>query len=297
MELRHLRYFVAVASELHFARAAERLNISGSTLSNQIAALEALLGVKLFTRKTKSAVALTHAGEHFLVEAQETLKQAARTELAGRRAGRGEAGSISVGYVFSAACSGLISASISSFRASHPEVSFRLARKPTFTQLREVSDGLLDIAFTRTPQRFPSGLTGFVVERQPFWVALPEGHRLAARKFVTPAMLVEESFIAVSMEMETGFWGNIAAVTPAGTSPRIVEREGDAFTVIALVAAGVGISVLAGSLSVIAMPGVTFRKVVGVSRMADHSVVHRKNESAPVVKAYVEFLRGMARSR
>lgn len=295
MELRHLRYFVTVAEELHFARAAARLNIAAPTLSHQIHALEALLGAKLFTRKTKSAVGLTHSGKRFLIEAQETLKQAAVAEMVGRRAGRGDAGSISVGYVFSAGCSGLVSSTMASFRKSHPEVSFQLARMPTFAQFKGLIEGTLDIAFSRALQRYPSGLTGFIVERQPFWLALPEGHRLAAAKHITPAMLIEEPFIAVSMEMEVGFWGNIAAITPPGVSLRIVERSPDAFTVMALVAAGFGISVLSEALSHIAMPGVIFRKLVGVTRMADHAVVHRNNESAPVVKSFLESLRAKAR--
>jgi DNA-binding transcriptional LysR family regulator len=297
MELRHLRYFVAVAEGLHFGRAAERLNIAAPTLSHQIRALETLLGAKLFTRKTKSAVALTHSGNRFLIEARETLKQAAQAELVGRRAGRGDAGSIAVGYVFSAGCGGLVSATLASFRKSHPEVSFQLARMQTFAQFKALIDGTLDIAFTRAPQRYPSGLTGFIVEQQPFWLAIPEGHPLAARKQVTPAMLVDESFIAMSLEMETGFWGNIAAVTPPGTSLRIVERAPDAFTVLALVGAGVGISVLSASLVRIAMPGVTFRRIAGVTRMADHVLVYRKNESAPVVKTFIEFLRAKIRTR
>ena len=294
MELRHLRYFVAVAEEMHFARAAARLNISAPTLSHQIGALETLLGARLLTRKTKSAVALTHAGKRFLVEAQETLKQAAHAEQVGRRAARGDAGSIVIGYILSAASSGLISSIMSNFRKSHPDVSLQLRRMLTFAQFNALIDSSLDIAFTRAPQRYPSGLTGFIVERQPLCLVLPEGHRLAAHKQITPAMLVNESFIAMSLEMEIGFWGNIAAVTSLGISPRIVERVPDAITVMAMVAAGAGISVLSDLIARIAMPGLTFRRLVGVTRMADHVVVYRKNESAPVVKAFIKFLRARA---
>lgn len=297
MELRHLKYFVAVAEELHFARAAERLNIAAPTLSHQIGALETMLGAKLLTRKTKSAVALTNAGKRFLIAAREALKQAAYAEMVGRHAARGDTGSIAVGYVFSAGCGGLVSSTLASFRNAHPEVSFQLARMPTFAQFKALIDGTLDIAFARAMARYPSGLTGFIIERQPFWLALPEGHRLAARKQVTPAMLVDEPFIGMSLEMETGFWGNIAAVTPPGMSLRIIERAPDAFTVMALVAAGLGISVLSESLSRIAIPGLTFRKLVGVTRTADHAVIYRKNESAPVVTAFIEFLRAEAKRR
>lgn len=297
MELRHLKYFVAVAEELHFARAAERLNISGPTLSHQIGALETMLGAKLLTRKTKSAVALTNAGKRFLIAARDALKQAAYAEAVGRHAARGDTGSIAVGYVFSAGCGGLVSSTLAKFRHTRPEVSFQLARMQTFAQFKALIDGKLDIAFARALQRYPAGLTGFIIERQPFCLALPETHPLAARKQVTPAMLVNEPFIGMSLEMESGFWGNIAAVTAPGTSPRVVERAPDAFTVLALVASGMGISVLSQALSRIDMPGVTFRHLVGVTRTADHAVVYRKNESAPVVTAFIDHLRAEAKRR
>ena len=297
MELRHLRYFAAVAEELHFGRAAARLNISAPTLSHQISALENMLGAKLFTRKTKSAVALTHSGKHFLVEAKETLKQAARAELVGRRAGRGDAGVISVGVILSAGFSGLISSTLVKFRKTHPDVSFKMFRMLTFAQFKAVADGTLDVGFAQAPQRHPYGLTGFVIHRQPFWAVLPENHHLAARKFVTPAMLADEGFVTISLEMETGFWQNIAAVSPPGMSPRIAERAPDAFTVMTLVAAGAGISVLSEAFTRVSMPGLVFRKIVGANRTSDLGVVHRKNESSPVVKAFVDFLRAEARLR
>jgi DNA-binding transcriptional LysR family regulator len=294
MELRHLRYFVAVAEEMHFARAAARLNIAAPTLSHQIGALETLLGARLFTRKTRSAVALTHAGKRFLVEARETLKQAAYAEQVGRRAARGDAGSISIGYVLSAGCGGLVSSALFNFKKLHPHISFQLARMQTVAQFKALIDGSLDIGFSRMPHRFPTGLTGFTVDRQPFYLVMPEGHSLAARKQITPAMLIDEPFVATSLEMELGFWSNIASITPPGASLRVVERAPDVFTVLALVAAGVGISVLSESLTRIAMPGVIFRELVGVTRMADHIAAYRKNESAPVVRAFINFLRAEA---
>ena len=143
MELRHLRYFVAVAEELHFARAAARLNISAPTLSHQIGSLETLLGAKLFTRKTNSAVSLTHPGKRFLIEAQNTLKQAAQAEMVGRQAGRGEAGSIAIGFILSAGFSGLISSTMVKFRKLHPDVTFQAFRMLTFAQFNALADGTL----------------------------------------------------------------------------------------------------------------------------------------------------------
>ncbi|MDP2295174.1 MAG: LysR substrate-binding domain-containing protein [Pseudolabrys sp.] len=292
MELRHLRYFTAVAEELHFGRAATRLNIAAPTLSHQIGALETLLGAQLFTRRTKSAVALTSLGTRFLVEAYATLKQAAHAELIGRRAARGDVGSVAVGYIFSAGCSGLVSSLAMEFRKMNPGVSVQLRRALTFEQFKGLTEGSLDVGFTAAPQRYPSGLNGFVVDRQPFFLAIPAKHPLAARKQITPAMVVDESFVAVSLEMEVGFGGgNISAISPLGTSLNIVERMPDIFSVMTLVGAGVGLSVLSQPLTNVHIPGVVFRKVSGITRKAECAVVFRKNESSPVVKAFLKYLR------
>jgi len=190
----------------------------------------------------------------------------------------------------------MLAATLVKFKKSHPDVSFQVSRMLTFAQFKALVDGSLDIGFSQAPQRFPSGLNGFIISRQPLWAVLPEGHRLAERKQVTPAMLADEGFVAMSLELETGFWGNIAAITPPGVTPRIVERAPDAFTVMMLVATGAGISVLSEAFTRINMPGVVFRKIVGAQRTADLAVVYRKNESAPVVMAYINFLRAQTRS-
>jgi DNA-binding transcriptional LysR family regulator len=291
MELRHLRYFVTVADELHFARAAARLNISAPTLSHQIRALEHILDAKLFTRRTKSAVALTHPGARFLVEARETLRAAEIAELTARRAARGELGTLAIGYMTSASMSGLVQGAIKAFRANHPDVTFELRRMETYGQLKALGEGTLDIAFTRALHRYPTGLTGFIVDRHLLWLALPAEHRLANRKQISPAMLADEPFVAPSLEMEVGFWSNIAAVTPPGGTLRIAARAGDAFTVLTMVAAGLGVSVLPRSLSRANIPGVVFRPISGGGRQVGDAVVHRKLENAPVVRAFIDSLR------
>jgi DNA-binding transcriptional LysR family regulator len=297
MELRHLRYFAAVAEELHFGRAAARLNISAPTLSHQISALENILGARLLTRKTKSTVALTQPGKRFLIEAYATLKQAEQAETIGRRAARGDIGSIAVGYIFSAGSSGLIPSTIVAFREAHPDISIQLARKLTFEQFRGLSDDTLDVGFTVTPPRYPTGLTGFIVDRHPYFLAIPAGHPAATRKSITPAIMADEDFVAVSLEMEVGFGGgNIAAITPPGVTPRIAGRAPDIFSVLMLVAAGVGMSVIPHSLTNVKVPGIVYRKVSGTTRTAPLSLVYRKNEASPVVKAFIEFLRKRSRS-
>ncbi len=295
MELRHLRYFVAVAEELHFSRAAVKLNIATPTLSAQIQALETMLGAQLFTRKTRS-VALTHVGKRFLEEARATIKMADQAELVGRQAARGEAGSIAVGYIFSSACGGMVSSSIAEFSALHPDVSFDTRRMATIAQMKGLIEGTLDVGFTRLPDRYPTGLAGFMVERQSLCAVLPENHRLAAFNEIEPDMLAGEPMIATPLEMEMGFSSNIRAVSPTRLPMHVVARVSDPFSVLTLVAAGKGLGVVSESVSRIAFPGVVFRRVAKTARLSDHAVVFRKNEGAPVIKAFIALLRTKARN-
>jgi len=168
MELRHLRYFVAVAEKLHFSRAAEQLNISTPTLSHQIQALETMLGAQLLSRKKKSAVSLTQTGKRFLEEARATLRQAENAELVGKRAARGDIGSIALGYILSASCIGLLPELIETFQKGNPGVSLQITRMETFPQMKAIVEGDLDVGFIRAPQRYPAELTGIKSEVVPF---------------------------------------------------------------------------------------------------------------------------------
>src|SRR5262249_34509664 len=177
MELRHLRYFVAVAEKLHFSRAAEQLNISNPTHSPHIHARETMLGAQLLSRGKKSAVSLTQTGKRFLEEARATLRQAENAELVGKRAARGDIGSIAIGYILSAASIGLLPEMIATFQKENPNVSMHIVRMETFPQMKALIDGVLDIAFIRAPQRYPAELTGFLSHRPPYYPAIPICHQ------------------------------------------------------------------------------------------------------------------------
>ena len=293
MEIRHLRYFIAVAEEMHFARAAERLNIAPPTLSHSIAALETELGARLFQRKTKSAVAQTDAGKRFFEEARSALRHFEHAETAGRRAARGEVGTIAVGYMHAASCAGVVPDSIIAFHKKSPDVTFNLSHHDIFTQLKGIIDGSFDVGFIRKPQRYPTGLTGFVICRRPFWAAIPKDHPLAAQDSVRPAALATAKFIALTIEMEAGIWGNIAAALPPTSSPQVVQRAADSFTLLTMVGAGLGISIVPEQFWRLDIPGVVYRRIIGAVRQAEIAVVHRKNEQGIAVKAYIELLRKM----
>ncbi len=295
MELRHFRYFVAVADELHFSRAAAKLNIATPTLSAQIQAMEAMLGAQLFTRKTRSVV-LTEVGKRFLEEARATLKRAEQAELVGRRVAKGEMGTIAVGCVLSTTFGGIVPWSIASFRATHPDVTFQARAMATVAQMKALLDGSLDIGFTRAPIRYPSGLAGFVVDRQPFWLALPQDHPLAVRNEIELAALEGEPLVATLLESEMSFSSNIRTITPAGMNMKVVARVPDIFSVLISVAGGVGVGVVTESLAQLPMPGVVFRKLADVTQCSDHAAVFRKDEATPLTKEFIAMLRAKARA-
>jgi DNA-binding transcriptional LysR family regulator len=295
MELRHLRYFVVVAEKLHFSRAADELNISTPTLSNQIQALERMLGAQLLSRRKKSAVSLTQTGHRFLEEARATLRQAENAELVGKRAARGDIGSIEIGYILSASCIGMLPEMIGEFQKDNPNVSLQIVRMETFPQLKALIDGVLDIAFIRAPERYPPELTGFVVDRHPYYAAIPKDHPLAKRKQISLATLSREAFIAGSLEMDVGFWGNLGAVSKPGQPLRIVQRAPDIFSLLTLVAAGAGLGIISEPMRGLGIPGIVYRKISGALQEAEIAVAYRKGENAPVVKSFVQRLRTRAR--
>ncbi|OQX19271.1 MAG: hypothetical protein BWK76_05080 [Desulfobulbaceae bacterium A2] len=250
MELRHLRYFVAVAEELHFGRAAERLHMAQPPLSQQIRALEEELGVRLFTRTSRS-VALTPAGVSFVQDARDTL---ARVEEAARRARRiqqGEAGEIRVGYM-NPVMDAVLCRALATFRAARPQVVLRLRELPSPAQLEELRAVRLDVAFIRLVEG-PVGqnLPGFVtrvVLREPYVLALPQGHRLTALPVIPLAAAGAEPLIFFPRATMPGLHDSILAVLRAsGASPEIVQEVSGKHASLALVAACLGVCLVPAS--------------------------------------------------
>jgi DNA-binding transcriptional LysR family regulator len=294
MELRHLRYFVAVAEELHFTRAAERLHISAPALTEQIQGLERQLGVQLLLRNQRS-VSLTDAGSRFLEEARRTLRQAERAELVARRAGRGEVGDVEIGYVSSASCTGLLARAIKQYRSSRPMVNITIHKMETSHQLEQLTEGRLDIGLLRPPARYPVGIAATIVARQDNLIVLPDDHPLAAAKQrIKPAALADEAFIAPSFEMEVGIYQHTAELARVGGfAPRLVARAPDFFTIVTMVAAGFGIAVVPQSCTCIQIPGIVYKQIAGQSRPAELAAAFRRDERAPAVKTFIKYLRGM----
>jgi len=290
MEVRHLRYFTAVASELHFARAAERLNIAPPTLSAQIKWLESYLGVTLFTRSTKRKVELTFAGQQFQKRALALIESFEQAERFAREAARGEVGEVRLGYVVSTATAGYIKKLIERSRVESPNVLVHIRRMETLPQIRAISAGNLDIGFLRSMASYPAGMEAFNLPSQRFCLAVHRDHPLAKQKRITPATLAKQQFVAYELEAEIGFYRNITTVLPPGTILKIAQRAPDAISLLTLVSANVGIAVIQETLKSVADASVVLRNISGPANYSNNVVVYRANEPSPAVRAVLKTI-------
>ncbi|WP_027941390.1 LysR family transcriptional regulator [Amycolatopsis taiwanensis] len=261
MELRHLAAFVAVAEELHFGRAAVRLHMAQSPLSRQVRLLERDLGVALFERNTR-IVRLTPEGEAFLEPARKTLAEADRARRAALAASKGEVGRVSVGFA-GAAGSDALPTLTRAVTSSLPGIEL-LLRGQTYsgTALDNVAEGVLDLGFVAMPAR--EGVSARVVRRERLLVALPDTHPLAAREIVALPDLAGEPFVSFpsgsgSAVREAG----MQACFKAGVSPRIVQEAPDAYTMMTLIGAELGVAIMVESSRRIHTDHVVFRPIAG----------------------------------
>ncbi|MFJ3058689.1 LysR family transcriptional regulator [Herbaspirillum sp. NPDC087042] len=289
MELRHLRYFLVVAEELHFARAAEILGIAPPTLSVQIRELERQLQAQLFVR-TKRSVALTSAGRDFVVQAQAVLARFDQAIDVGRRAGRGELGRVEIGYVGSAVFGGILQQQISAFRQRWPQASVHAREWPMDQLADAVEEGKVDIAFLRMPLPLGPALQSHVLLRDRFCLALPGDHALASVTDATAVRsraLAQDAFILPEQEL-----GSREVWRRGGFEPRSVSRPGGLLAVLAEVSVGAGVAVVPGVLtSVVTLPNVCYRALAGAPLVSEVAAVFRRHERAPAVRNMIAAIR------
>lgn len=285
MELRQLRYFVAVAEELHFRRAAARLHISQPPLSQQISQLEDELGCRLLNR-TRRSVELTPAGETFLRDARAMLGELEAAVATARRVDAGQAGLLRVSFVGSALLS-IVPGIIQRFRRGRPEVEIELRERSTLAQLRALSVGVVDVGLVRPPIEPDDALHTEVVMRERTVAAIPAGHPLARLARVPLKRLAAEPLVLFPREQAPGFHdlltGRLAAT---GTSPHVVQYAPEMLTIIGLVAAGIGVSPVPASVARLGLEGVTYRPLVGAPA-TELVAVTRANETSPLIEAFV----------
>lgn len=262
MRYRRLVYFVAVAEELSFTRAAERLHMAQPPLSQQIGLLEKDLGVTLFDRSRRS-IRLTPAGVAMLPEARRLLADLDETERMVRRVADGALGRLSLGFVPSAV-NGRLPDVLRAFRADHPDVELVLRELPPDPLLAAVSSGRLDLGVLYRPVA-ADGLAEILVAREPLVLAVPEGHPAAGTATVALADVATEPFVMPEQHDVPGLHATIAgAFADAGIAPRIAQRGVWLVqTVLALVAAGIGLALVPSSSATLHRPGVVFRPIRG----------------------------------
>jgi DNA-binding transcriptional LysR family regulator len=296
MELRHLRYFVAVAEELHFTRAALRLNIAQPPLSQQIRALEEQLGVQLFLR-TRRSVALTDAGQALLVRAREML--AAAQSLPGelQRVARGEVGLLRIGFSSTLPLTKVLRDVVADHRRTHPDVALNLREMHSQQQFDGLLRGELDVGLVRYNESAPEGIRLVVLRRDPLRLVVPASHRFARRKSVAIAECRDEPFIGFPGDAGTGTGPLLKRLcAQAGFEPRIAQEAREATTQIGLVAAGLGIAVLPAPLEAVRIEGVHYVSLEDAGALLVMSVATRADEASERVLQFVRRVGALAKA-
>lgn len=296
MEFRHLTYFVAVAEELHFRRAAERLHIVQPALSQQIARLEAELGVQLLSR-TKRSVTLTEAGRAFLEDARMMLEKREQAIVAARRVADGQSGSLAAAFVGPATYS-VLRPVIRAYRASYPDVHLMLHELTTGEQLDRLFAGTLDIGIMRLPIN-DDRLTTVQLISESVVVVLPEGHMLGENTTVDLAELAHEPFIMVPRSREpTVFDRYVSLCSHAGFSPRVVQEGQQIHTIVELVAAGLGVALGPASLTNLRRSDVVYRPVSNPGNITlETGLAWRSDDTSATVKGFVQTARNAVRAK
>jgi DNA-binding transcriptional LysR family regulator len=292
MELRHLRYFVAVAEELHFAHAAERLHLAQQPLSAQIKRLEENLGVRLFERTTRR-VALTPAGAALLPEAREVLEHAERGARSARLAAQGSLGRLTVAYI-STSLYNVMPATVRVFRERFPGVEVILREMCSPSLEEAILAGDVQAGFLIPQQRY-DGLMMEPLVRERVMVALPAAHPLSNRRHVPLAALAGEAFVNYDRQVAPGVHDAVIALCRSeGFSPRVVQLAASDQAVLGLVAAGVGVALVSECLAGVRRHEVAYREIVSPSAQVEYGFVVQRGDTSPLVSSLLAVAREVA---
>ena len=303
MELRHLRYFVAVAEEGHITRAAERLGIQQPPLSHQIRALERELGVQLF-RRLPRGVELTEAGRSFIEDARAALARVGQGVEAAKRAARGEQGHLRLAVPPTAPFHPFVPQVILAFREAYPLVSLTMEENLRMETMEQLRGGQMDVAFLRASIAAPEGLVVHPLLEEPMVAALPSGHPLARNAPSQDAALplralAGETFIAYARQQGPALYEAMAAAClQAGFSPQLGQEAPRISTALSLVATGFGVTLVPASMRRMALEGVTYRDLAGAAQArAFLSIAARRDDSSGMVRNFVALVRRAAQRK
>lgn len=290
MNFRQIKYFVAVAQELNFGRAALALNISQPPLTRQIQQLEEEIGAPLFERTAKG-VTLTQAGELLLQESlniQSLVEQAVeRTQ----RAAQGKLGRIDVG-IFGSGVLSMIPRLLLRFRTAYPDVNIVLHAMNKTEQIEALRQHRITIGFNRMLEPIPD-IRIELVKMEPLLVALPEGHPLVAEQAIPLAALQNYPMVMFPTGVKPNFIDRVMELCrQEGFLPNVSQEAGDAVTGVALVASGFGLALVPESATSLRLPGVVYRPLKDAPRaVVDLSCIYRQDDVSPILAAFLEIVR------
>jgi DNA-binding transcriptional LysR family regulator len=290
IDFHRLQYFLAVAEELHFGRAAKRLHIRQPPLSQQIQRLEADLGVQLFDRSNRR-VRLTDAGRVLLVEGRRILDDAERAVDAVQRASRGDLGHLTIGFISSASYE-ILPVALGRFRQEHPGVRLTVQEAGSSEQVERLRAGHMDVAFLRSPSALVDDVSVETIAMEHIVAALPKGHPLARQDSVALASLASEPFISYPGSQAKTFSQQLqAACLQEGFSPNILLEATPIPAIVGLVAAGLGVAPLPASATFIGLPGVIYKRFDPPIFNLDMAVAWRTDACSELVAAFLNVLR------
>ncbi len=288
IELRHLRYFVTVAEELHFGRAAQRLRVSQPPLSQQIRKLEEMLGYPLFNRTSRS-VSMTVAGEAFFESARRTLRNVQRNIEETRSIGRGEVGSLHIGFVGSGMLTSLPSV-FRSYREAYPRVRLHLHESFTARVIEGLENGTLDAGILRDSDPV-KGLNVTTIFSEPFVAVLPANHPRAKQKSISPAVLRDEPFVYYPPSAGARAFEKPFAMFEHGFRPRIVQEASHWLTILRLIGAGLGVSIAPQCVRRIASPDVVCLSLRDTEAVSNMELAWLVGESRPILERFAQIVK------
>jgi DNA-binding transcriptional LysR family regulator len=287
MELRHIRYFLAVAAEKNFTRAAERVGIGQPPLSLQIRDMEREIGAPLFHRVPQGAE-LTAAGKAFHELVRHIPAQVERAAHAAQRAMRGEVGTLSVGFTVSSAFNPVVAAAIRNFRRAYPDVILRLKESNTPRLISGLQKGALDVVFMRPGEVEDDGLILRTISEEPLLAVVPSKHSAAKRTKLKLADLREENLILFPRQISPKLFDTImAACRKAGFEPRLGQSVPQITSIVQLVAAELGVSLVPASMQQLQVKGAVFKEVHDVSATASLTLAWRRSDPSPFLKNFI----------
>ena len=289
MELRHIRYFLAVAEEQNFTRAAARVGIGQPPLSQQIKDLETEVGAPLFHRIPQGAE-LTEAGRAFLENVRVIPVQAERATRAAQRAARGEIGSLRVGFVGSAPFNRVMPATIRSFRRAYPDVEMSFEESNAMRLIASLKDGELDAAFFRFNESPSDDLQVRLLSEERMVVVLPATHPAAKSVEIDLVRLRNDALILVPRDVGPSLFDTVMlACRQAGFEPILGQSAPQLSSVVSLVAAELGFSMVPESMRQLQLTGVTYREVAGDAPLTRLALAYRRGETSKIVRNFVDL--------